>query len=278
MGKPKKPKHDKKYSKQPPMADSADRHLLYEQSVQNTDSEIEFLRTTFRSVRGRPATSLREDFCGTATTACTWVKEDARHTAIGIDIDPDVLNWSRDHNVSQLTSDEQRRLQLVQSDVMEAEVDCVDLAVALNFSYWLFKDRDTLRRYFTSLYNKLNDDGLFAVDAFGGSESMDDDLEEETEHDGFTYIWEQQHFDPITHDLEAHIHFDFPDGSKIKRAFSYHWRFWTLPEIQELLKEAGFSQVTVYWDMSDDDEDSDHQPAERGETDPAWIAYIIAEK
>ena len=36
------------------MADLADRHELYEKSVQSVDDEIDFLRDTYRSVRGRP--------------------------------------------------------------------------------------------------------------------------------------------------------------------------------------------------------------------------------
>lgn len=270
-------KHLKRGSNQPPMADAADRHLLYEKSVQSVDSEIDFLRDTYRSVRGRPATSLREDFCGTAAAACEWVKADPRHTAVGIDNDPQVLGWGRDHNVSKLDSDAQMRLKLIEDDVFHAKVDKVDLAVAFNFSYWLFKTRDELRRYFASVREGLDDQGVFIVDAFGGSEALDE-MEEETEHDDFTYVWDQSSFDPINHDMTCYIHFKFPDGSQLKRAFSYHWRFWTLPEIRELLTEAGYSNVTVYWDSSDDEDDSDYAPAERGEADPAWIAYIVAEK
>ena len=42
---------------------------------------------------------------------------------------------------------------------------------------------------------------------------------------------------------------------------------------------GGFSRSVVYWQEEDDDEgDGDFLPAERGEADPAWIAYIVAEK
>lgn len=277
MAKPKNRKHQDKSGYQRPLADSADRHALYEESVQSVESEIEFLRDTFRSVRGRPAVSLREDFCGTAAAACEWVKDDPMHTAIGIDIDPEVLGWGRDNNVARLSAEDRMRLRLVQADVFDADVEKVDIAVAFNFSYWLFKDRENLRNYFETVRKGLKEDGLFIVDAFGGSEALDE-MEEETEHDGFSYIWDQSSFDPVTHDMTCHIHFKFPDGSRIKRAFSYHWRLWTLPEIQEVLTEAGYSNVTVWWDQSDDDDDSDYEPVAKGEADPAWIAYIVAEK
>ena len=44
------------------MADTADRHILYETSVQCVESEIDFVDTTFQKLRQRKASSLREDF------------------------------------------------------------------------------------------------------------------------------------------------------------------------------------------------------------------------
>lgn len=280
MAKPSKIHKDRKKKGLPPMADLADRHELYERSVQSVDTEVEFLRDTFRSLRGRPAESLREDFCGTAAAACEWVKDNPRHTAVGIDIDAEVLDWGRKHHIARLDDEARARVKVLQEDVMKAAVEPVDMLVAFNFSYWIFKSRAALREYFEIARAGLKNDGIFIVDAFGGSEAHDE-MEEETEHDGFTYIWEQGSFDPITHDMECHIHFEFPDGSRLKRAFSYYWRFWMLPEIQELLLEAGFSKATVYWQQDDDDDDEeegDYEPATRGEADPAWIAYVVAEK
>jgi hypothetical protein len=77
-----------------------------------------------------------------------------------------------------------------------------------------------------------------------------------------------------------HIHFEFKDGSKLERAFTYHWRFWTLPELTELLAEAGFSRSHVYWE--DEDEDGEgtgvYRARKRANNAGAWVAYVIAEK
>ena len=73
----------------------------------------------------------------------------------------------------------------------------------------------------------------------------------------------------------------FPDGSRLKRAFSYEWRLWTLPELREILEEAGFDPVTVYWQGTDEETgegDGVFEPAEEGEPDPSWIVYIVAER
>ena len=80
--------------------------------------------------------------------------------------------------------------------------------------------------------------------------------------------------------MQCYIHFKFKDGSKLKRAFSYAWRLWTAPEIRDLLLEAGFATVTVYWEGEDEDGEGDgvFTPNDTGEADLAWIAYIVGEK
>ena len=84
----------------------------------------------------------------------------------------------------------------------------------------------------------------------------------------------------ITGDCTCYIHFKFPDGSKLKRAFSYAWRLWTAPELKDMLHDAGFRKVTVYWEGEDEDGEGNGEftPSETGEADLAWIAYIVAEK
>jgi hypothetical protein len=51
-------------------------------------------------------------------------------------------------------------------------------------------------------------------------------------------------------------------------------------ELRELLDEAGFSQVRVHWEGEDDDGEANGEFFETmtGEPDPAWVAYILAEK
>jgi hypothetical protein len=67
----------------------------------------------------------------------------------------------------------------------------------------------------------------------------------------------------------------------MRRAFEYSWRMWTLPEIRELLAEAGFRRSTVYWEGTEEDTDEgdgEFTPNDTGEADLAWIAYIVAER
>ena len=56
--------------------------------------------------------------------------------------------------------------------------------------------------------------------AYGGSEAQVPQKEKKKcKH--FTYIWDQNLYNPITSEVVNYIHFTFPDGSKIKRAFTY---------------------------------------------------------
>ena len=84
----------------------------------------------------------------------------------------------------------------------------------------------------------------------------------------------------ITGMMTAYIHFKFPDGTKLKKAFKYHWRHYTLPELQDCLLDAGFSDVTVYWEGEDEDGEGDgvFSPATEGEADPAFITYVVAQR
>ena len=272
---------DKSAKKRPTMAEQADIHELYEISVQNVEHEVEFLQQTFQSLRGRAAHVLREDFCGTASASCQWVRQGSEFQAIGVDIDPAVLGWGRDNRVGKLEPEDRARVRLIESDVLEVDTPPVDILIAFNFSYFIFDTRDTMRRYFKRVFDALKDDGVFFCDMFGGPEAQEE-TKEKTKHKkhGFSYIWEQAEFHPVTHYMRTHIHFKFKDGSKIKNAFTYVWRLWTPPEIRELLLEAGFRKATVYWEGEDDDGEGNGEfnPDERGEADLAWIAYVVGEK
>ena len=261
------------------MAQMADRHELYEKSVQNTELDYEFVNKTFQKLRQRKPHSLREDFCGTARMCREWVSGRRTNTAVGVDLDGEVLDWGRKHNINVLKSSQQLRVQLKNANVLSVDADPVDVIMAMNFSYQLFKERENLGNYFKTVREGLVDDGVFFLDAYGGYESFKEQ-KERTKHKKFTYVWDQAIYNPISGEMTCHIHFHFPDGSKMKKAFSYDWRMWTLPELQELLYEAGFKRVTVYWEGTDKNGEGDgkFKPAKIADADPAWVCYITAEK
>jgi len=266
------------------MAESADRHLLYQQSVQDVEAEIDFVEETWSELRQRPAVFLREDFCGTANTACEWISRDENYHAVGIDLDNEVLEWGRLYKLAELDEDQSERIELLNEDVLQTRPGLADIILAMNFSYFLFLTRDDLREYFANALDGLVSDGILFLDAYGGYEApmvLTEPREcEDEDGNEFTYIWEQAEFNPIDSCMTCHIHFEFPDKSRMEQAFSYHWRLWTLPEIREILYEAGFSQVDIYWEGTDEEKNEGngiYKPSETGDADPGWVCYIVAQ-
>jgi cyclopropane fatty-acyl-phospholipid synthase-like methyltransferase len=195
---------------------------------------------------------------------------------VGVDLDPVPLAWGERHVRSGL-GPAARRVRLLQADVRGAAGPRADVVLALNFSYFTFRERSVLLDYFVQTRRHLRRDGLFIMDAFGGKESMEV-LEESTRHAGFTYVWDQADFDPMSHRIRCHIHFRFPDGSALPRAFTYDWRLWTVPELLDLLAEAGFAKTDVYLEGVDDDGDGNgvYRKARRTEPCEGLVGYLVS--
>ncbi len=262
------------------LARSADRHMLYEEAVQAPEDDVKFIKRAFKKHFGRLPRLLREDFCGTALLACRWVEQHKENRAFGVDLDPEPLAWGREHHVSKLTPDQSQRLELIESDALDAKVEAVDVTVAFNFSYFIFKQRAELLNYFKIARAGLRDEGIFIIDLYGGADAHTC-MEERRDHDTFEYVWDQDLFDPITHHVINYIHFEFPDGSKLRKAFSYDWRLWTIPELRDLLDDAGFSSVTAYWEGTDaetDEGSGEYYEATSADDDPAFVTYLVARR
>jgi len=282
MTKPKNRKADQpgKSKKSKLTAATADRYDLYLQSVQDPEVEVAFFDRVYREYRHKTAKLLHEDFCAAFAVCCEWVKSDDAREAIGVDLDPEPLQWGRDHLAAKLTDEQRRRIELLEADVRTPLERKADVLAAQNFSFFGLTTRAELRDYFRAARANLAEDGLMVLDMMGGSECFLEDREEVTRKKGFKYVWEQSRFDPITHFTRFHIHFRFKDGTEMTNAFSYEWRLWTMPEVIELLNEAGFSKVDVHWEGTDEDGegDGDFRVRDHVDADPAWVAYVVALK
>jgi cyclopropane fatty-acyl-phospholipid synthase-like methyltransferase len=180
------------------------------------------------------------------------------------------------------------RVHLLKDDVCRVRRPQVELITALNFSYSVFKTRDRLREYFRRARESLVPGGLFVIDAFGGKDAMDALREPRripasTAFDGrrvptFTYVWDQEQFNALDHHIRCSIHFRFRDGSRLERAFIYDWRLWTLPELKELMLEAGFASVEFFmegWDPKTWEADGVFRRRTYYENQAGWIGYVV---
>jgi hypothetical protein len=266
-----------------------DRHNLYAASVQCPEADVDFFKMVFESHAERPLRILREDFCGTAALCAEWIKNHEDNTAIGVDFHEPTLEWGRENILPYLTADQQSRIHLICDDVRLITEPKAELLCAQNFSYWIFTTREEMLRYMKVAYRSITEDGLFVMDLMGGTESTEVEVQTRKITDGlrpdgskipaFHYLWDQNSYNPITGKMSCYIHFKMRGGMKINRAYEYHWRVWTLPEIQELLLEAGFSGVDVYtegWDDETDDTDGVFRKRQDFDHEGSWIAYIVA--
>ena len=260
---------------------NADKHQLYQWAVQAPEQEVEFSVGRYEERRGASPKVLREDFCGTALVTCEWVKSHPERRAIGIDLDGPTLEWARQHNLDRLGADRQR-IELRQQDVRKVTSPKADIVQALNFSYGLLHSPSELIRYFRAVRRSLEPGGLFILDCFGGWESqqlLKNRRTVKTPKGTFGFVWEHAEFNPIDNRALFMIHFEFKKGKRWREAFRYEFRLYSLAEVQDALRTAGFFNVQVYWDFEEDeDAANDFRVATQAENCPSWIAYIVAER
>lgn len=260
------------------------KHILYEAAVQATEVDIKLFRRVFKRVFKRDPLRMREDFCGTALLARDWCACSDEHEAVGVDLDASVLDWGRTHRFHE-------RVEYLEADATTASPAPVDVACALNFSYQLFRERQELLRYFRNVFRGMKDEGIFFVDSYAGPASQKV-LEEKRDissgkdeagkrYPDFTYYWEQASFNFIDNRTVCHIHFKPKGGSKAKKVFTYDWRLYSIPELTDLLTEAGFVDIECHiegWDDDADETDGVLRPRKVFEDMDAFIAYISAVK
>ena len=269
---------------------SADKFDLYLASVQSPDADVEFFQRVYEAHTGKDLRVIREDFCGTAALCAEWVKMHPENRAIGLDLDQVTLAWG-EKNILSLLGEERERVTILCANVLEEIGEKVALTSAQNFSYNIFKTREDMLEYFRAVYLGLEKDGLFVLDMMGGTDAVCEDCQDRKITDGkmpdgtpippFTYSWDQVGYNPIDGDFQCHIHFTIKRGKKFKKAFVYDWRLWTLPELRELLLEAGFRDLDVYtegWDDDTDDTDGHFELCEDFDNEGTWIAYLVAKK
>lgn len=256
-----------------------DKYDLYLKSVQSPDVDVTFFRKVYKELKKKDPKIFREDFCGTFTLSCEWVKLNSKYQAYGIDLDPEPLEYGRSHYLTKLSDQQQRRIHLLEKNVLTPDLPQADIIVAMNFSYFLFKSRMMLKQYFMNVYRATKKDGIFMVDLFGGSLCQDSN-EENSKYKKYTYYWDQEDFDPVSHRAKFHIHFKLKGQKKTENVFTYDWRMWTIPEIREIMEEVGFKKTHVYWEGTTRNGEGDgvYTRTEKGEACLAWVAYIAAEK
>ncbi len=256
------------------------KYYLYENSVLTPTEDMELFANMYRQVFTREPLVLREDFCGTYVLSAAWLKRSDKHQALALDLDPEPLEYGRKVHYKMLTPIQKKNLTVMQQDVRTVTKKKADLAVANNFSFYIFKTRSGLKEYFQCARQSLKaGQGLFLVELAGGPGMIVKSKERRTirvdKQTKFTYFWDQKSFDPVNQHGMFAIHFGL-NGKLLRRdEFVYDWRLWTIPEVRDLMVDAGFRKTVVFWEKSSRGEGTgEYLLSERGDNDWSWIAYV----
>lgn len=274
---------NKKKQKNHPVAPTSqpfDKYDYYIRSVQSPESEVALFRQVFRELKKRDPLILREDFCGTFIVCQEWVRKSPLHRAIGVDLDPEPIEYGRLLAVKNMRANQAERLNIINGNVLSPRLPKADVIAALNFSYYLFKERQMLKKYFRNAFKTLKNDGVFILDCFGGSNCYEPNIER-TDHKSFVYYWDQDSYDPVTNDAQFYIHFKLKGEKKRReKVFSYNWRLWSIPELRDILLEVGFKKVHVYWEGTTKKGEGNgvFKRTQEGEVCESWVSYLAAEK
>ncbi|MEQ9454337.1 MAG: hypothetical protein RLN76_07065 [Phycisphaeraceae bacterium] len=265
----------------PTKAQRADKYDLYQKAVQDPEHEVDFFELAYREANeGASPTTLREDFCGTFAICCSWAASKPDRRSLGVDLDPEPLDWGVAHNLTKLNPEQQSRITLLKDDVRKITQTKADVLSAQNFSFYLFTERKDLVNYFKAARENLAPGGVMVLDMMGGPDCLKEDNDEPRKCDGFHYTWRTESVNPITNISSHTISFKFKDGSKLRNAFTYQWRMYSIPEVRDALLDAGFPRVDVYWEgaTEDGDGDGDWKITTEAEMDPSWLCYMVARR
>ncbi len=228
-----------------------DRFDCYERCVQNAPAMARFLH----AVHGGNPRTLREDFCGTGGVCRAWVALKPPHArgrrAVGVDRDAEPLSRLR-------RASRPGRVRAVRADARDCRIRA-DVVSATNFPLGYLHTRRELLRYLRGVHASLNPGGIFVCDTYGGKTAFKVGATvRDVWCDGglrIRYTWEQRDADPLTAMVTNVLHFRGDAGGTVvfdhPEAFVYRWRLWSVPEIREALRDAGFRRTDVYSTLAD---------------------------
>ncbi|XVF69154.1 hypothetical protein PTKIN_Ptkin11bG0058100 [Pterospermum kingtungense] len=171
----------------------------------------------------------------------------------------------------------------------DSKIPARDIVCAFNYSCCCLHRRVELVLYFKHVLEALSKKGgIFVMDLSGGT-SSEQSLRLQRRFPNFTYTWKQAEFDIIGHKTRISLYFHLQkQQKKLRHAFSYSWRLWSLLEIKDCLEEAGFQSVH-FWlrKMPDTTEyrstegfgigqDVKYEEVKSFQQEDTWNAYIVA--
>jgi len=264
-----------------PHARPLDPYALYELCVTEPERVVRFIE----AVHGGDPRVLREDFSGTGALARAWAASSASRSAIAVDSDGAPL--------ARLQGAPRVRCIRARAEACRRKADAV---AATNFPLGYFHDRAALVRYLRGVRASLSPGGVFVADMYGGADAFTPMMLKRTRRgpggERVEYTWEQREADALTGLVLDTLSFRVwparraagarPTSPRVREfpdAFIYRWRLWSIPELRDAVRDAGFTTFDVYDELADA-MDADGRvyvsPVSEGELDRNWVVYVVA--
>lgn len=222
---------------------SLNRFDLYEHAVQAPALQARFAR----AVHGGSPRALCEDFCGPAAIARAWVTMNERHRGLGVDRDRAPLDHAS-RRMREIAPGAARRLVLDRTDVLATRARA-DIILAFNFGVCEIHERARLVRYLRRARSRLRAAGVFIADLYSGPGAWRPGVSRRAIRSPLgriVYEWEQRTADPLTGHVVNAMHFSLPGRRRLRDAFVYDWRLWSIPDLRDAMMEAGFRGTEVH--------------------------------
>lgn len=262
-----------------------DAYALYELCVTEPARVVKFVE----AVHGGVPRVLREDFSGTGALARAWAGSEASRSAFAVDLDARPL--------ARLKAAVRVRTVRSRAEACRLKADVI---AATNFPLGYFHDRAGLIGYLRGVRRSLHPGGVLVADMYGGADAFTamtlKRVRRGPNGERVEYTWEQREADALSGLVVDALSFRVWPARKrssdraksrlparvkeFRDAFVYHWRLWSIPELRDAAREAGFHRFEVYDELADamDAEGRVYvRPVEEGELARNWVVYVVME-
>lgn len=258
-------------AKAEPLPPRLDRYDLYEICAQYPSRDVALLR----ALHGHDPKILGEDFCGTGALSREWVR-----------MTPGARAIATDHDAEPLARAAGERITTCHADVMDVGHPA-DVIYVGNFSICEWHARAELVAYLKHARSRLRRRGIFVCDLYGGVDAYETGILEESRPgpngEEVHYQWEQCQADAKTGEIVNEMHFFVrvrrAETYSLPRAFRYRWRLWSIPELRDAMRDAGFRATEVHhrFQHAVDDEGQVHALAlpDGMPLEDAWFVFVV---
>ena len=220
-------------------------------AMMDTSLYGQWLDFTLRHTKGKQ--NLLELACGTGHLALLLAK--AGFTVTGLDLSEEMLSIASER-FNEAFGEEDNPICLTQGDMMDlSEVGTYEVVTCYSDSLCYMKNDFEVQQVFDEVYRILEEDGIFIFDVHSDYKMTEcfPNFSFHNETEDYAFLWDSYPDEAplsIVHELSFYVR---DEDDRFERYLEdHHERTYPLEHYLRLLENAGFSQVEVYADFTDE--------------------------